>query len=313
MSTTAQAHPNIALVKYWGKQSAPGNLPSAPSLSITLDTLQTTTHVASADTDRIYFDDKPTSDSKIAAWLDALRSTYDIPPLEIRTHNNFPTAAGLASSASGFAALITAINTECELGLTPSVLSGLARQASGSAARSIFGGFVALAGPDWQARPMLGVDDWPLRTVVAITAAEQKHTSSSEGMRLSEQTSPYYEAWVSSTHADFEQGLVQVAEQDFAALATLAEASCLKMHGLMLSSNPGLIYWNAATLACIHAVRELRQAGLPVFFTVDAGPQVKAICLPEAESVVRYTLETITGVQQVLLAGIGQGASIVEP
>lgn len=313
MSTTAQAHPNIALVKYWGKQNAKGNLPAAPSLSITLDTLHTTTQVAEASqADRIYLNDKKSNDNKIANWLRALRVTYNIPYLEVRTQNNFPTAAGLASSASGFAALVTAINAECKLGLKPNKLSELARHASGSAARSLFGGFVALEGPDWQARPILDASDWPLRTVVAITTTEQKKTSSSAGMALSKDTSPYYSAWVSSTHTDFHAGLQCIAKQDFPALAELAEYSCLKMHGLMLSSNPGLIYWNPATVACIHAIRELRLSGVPVFFTVDAGPQVKAVCLADAERAVRGTLEGIAGVQSVLVAGLGTGPSILE-
>ena len=312
MITTAEAHPNIALVKYWGKHDVARNVPATPSLSITLDTLKTTTQVtATTGTDKLYRDNKETHDSKVIDYLNLLRTSHDIGHLEIHTQNNFPTAAGLASSASGFAALITAINTECELGLSSGELSALARRASGSAARSIFGGFVALNGPDWQARTLLEPDRWPLRTVVAITTAARKRTSSSVGMELSKSTSPYYPAWVSSTHADFQEGEALVARQDFAGLAALAEFSCLKMHGLMLSTNPGLLYWNAATMACIHKVRELRQAGLPVFFTVDAGPQVKAVCLPEAQGDVSSALSAIGGVQKVLLAGLGSGARIV--
>ena len=312
MSTAAQAHPNIALVKYWGKQDVAGNLPAAPSLSITLDTLTTTTQVAvTTSKDRIYLNDKEVDDEKITRCLSALRTSYGIPHLEVRTQNNFPTAAGLASSASGFAALVTAVNSECELELDPPALSDLARRASGSAARSIFGGFVALEGPGWQARQILGPDEWPLQTIVAITATDRKSTPSSTGMSLSRDTSPFYASWVSSTHADFQRGKECIAEHDFSALATLAESSCLKMHAVMLSSNPALIYWNAATLSCIHKVRELRAAGLAVFFTVDAGPQVKAVCLPDAAKTVQEALEAIPGVRQVLCTGIGPDAHIV--
>jgi diphosphomevalonate decarboxylase len=314
VSTTALAHPNIALVKYWGKQDAADNIPAAPSLSITLDTLHTTTQVtATTGADQIYLNDKVSNDKKISACLNEIKRAYAIPFLEVHTRNNFPTAAGLASSASGFAALVTAINGECELGLTPQTLSSLARQASGSAARSVFGGFVALEGPDWQARQVMDTADWPLRTIVAITTTAPKSTSSSAGMRLSRDTSAYYDAWVSSTHDDFQVGLAAVQAKDFAALADIAEISCLKMHGLMLSSGPGLIYWNPATVACIHAIRTLRHAGLPVFFTVDAGPQVKAVCLPEAEEPVREALQSVAGVQRVLVAGLGTGARIIEP
>ena len=309
----AQAHPNIALVKYWGKQSEADNVPATPSLSITLDTLRTTTQVSkTTGSDRVYLDNKLSDDLKITACLATLRSTYDIPHLEIRTQNNFPTAAGLASSASGFAALVTAINAECELALDQKALSVLARRTSGSAARSVFGGFVALEGPEWHARSVLAADDWPLRVVVAITTTERKGTLSSKGMTLSKDTSPYYPAWVSGTHGDFQQGLEWVATRNFTNLATVSEHSCLKMHGLMLSTNPGLIYWNPATLACIHTIRDLRASGLPVFFTVDAGPQVKAICLPNAESSVRDALASVPGVQQVQVAGLGIGASLIE-
>ncbi len=314
MSTTAEAHPNIALVKYWGKHDAARNIPAAPSLSITLDTLQTTTQVtATSGSDKLYLNDKESHDPKIIDYLSLLRTSHDIGHLEIHTRNNFPTAAGLASSASGFAALITAINAECELGLATGELSALARRASGSAARSLFGGFVALNGPDWRAHILLEPDRWPLRAVVAITTAARKSTPSSTGMELSKNTSPYYSAWVSSTHTDFQEGKELVARQDFAGLGALAEFSCLKMHGLMLSTNPGLLYWNAATMACIHAVRELRQAGVPVFFTVDAGPQVKAVCLPEAEAQVSSALSAIGGVHKVLQTGLGAGARIVAP
>lgn len=314
MATTACAHPNIALIKYWGKSARPGNYPAAPSLSITLDALLTTTEVRNCEeADRIFFDDVEVPDAKVLACLADLRDVYAIPYLEVHTSNNFPTAAGLASSASGFAALIAAINAHCDLGLDPHAQSDRARRASGSAARSVFGGFVALHGPNWVARQVLEPEAWPLKTVIAVTTSEKKSVASSEGMQLSEATSPYYSAWVTSTATDFKSALAMVEARDFDALAALAEFSCLKMHGLMLSTNPGLLYWNPATIACLHAIRELRQQGIPVFFTVDAGPQVKAVCLPEAENDVQSTLQSIAGVERVLTTGLGQGARIVVP
>ena len=144
MSTVARAHPNIALVKYWGKQQAPGNIPATPSLSITLDTLMSTTWVENAAEDSITLNGQQVEDQKIVTWLALLREQYDIPLLSIRSENNFPTAAGLASSASGFAALITAIDHHCNLEMSLSKRSSFARMASGSAARSILGGFVGL-------------------------------------------------------------------------------------------------------------------------------------------------------------------------
>ena len=308
MSVIAHAHPNIALIKYWGKAPGPGNVPATPSLSVTLDTLETTTEVATAERDSVVLNGRPVTDAKIAACLARLRQRFTVPPLAIRSHNNFPTAAGLASSASGFAALVTAIDRLCGLNLGPAERSVLAREASASAARSLFEGFVALEGPEWQARPLLSASDWPLRIVIAVTDTGVKAVSSSEGMRRSAATAPYYDAWVESTRADFAAALRLVAARDFDALAELAEHSCLKMHALMLASRPGLIYWNATTVACLHALRALREMGHAVFFTVDAGPQVKAICLPEDEPPVARALAAVTGVTQILRAGLGAGA-----
>lgn len=313
MTTTARAHPNIALIKYWGKQPGPGNVPATPSLSITLDELTSTTEVDEADRDEVILDGEPVNDRKILGFLQTLRARYDIPRLRIDTRNNFPTAAGLASSASGFAALVTAINAHCRLGMSDAERSDFARQASGSAARSIHGGFVGLSAPQWIAEPVLDSIDWPLKVVIAITDEGRKSVSSTDGMRASEATSAFYPAWVSSTTEDYRTGLSLVAERDFPGLADLAEASCLKMHALMLSTRPPMIYWRPATLACIETVRELRKDGCSVFFTIDAGPQLKAICLPDAATRVAAALDAVPGVLSTRVVGLGGGAEILGP
>ena len=313
MSITAVAHPNIALIKYWGKQALPGNIPATPSVSITLDSLTSTTMVRPSDTDQIFLNGKATEDAKISACLYMLRADFRIAPVAIESENNFPTAAGLASSASGFAALITALDAFSNLGLTTEERTIYARKASGSAARSIFGGFASLGGPDWVGRPVLDRDDWPLKVVIAITDENRKSVSSSLGMKTSEETSPYYAAWVSSTAEDYEAALQAIAVRDFERLALLSESSCLKMHGVMQSSLPAMIYWRPATLSCIHAVRELRSNGTPVFFTIDAGPQVKAVCLPNAVEKVAAELAAIPGVIATHTVGLGEGARLLEP
>ncbi|MEQ8858626.1 MAG: diphosphomevalonate decarboxylase [Pseudomonadales bacterium] len=307
MSVVAHAHPNIALIKYWGKSSQPGNVPAVPSLSITLDTLTTTTRVAVAEIDAFYLNDEPASDPKVAACLANLRRAHDVPPLTVHSCNDFPTAAGLASSASGFAALVTAVDACCGLNLSIRERSDFARQASASAARSVFGGFVALAAPDWTGRPLLDAAEWPLAVVIAITDTASKAVSSTTGMGLSA-ASPYFSAWVQSSEGDFAAGLHAVAKRDFAALAEVAEHSCLKMHGLMLATRPPLVYWNPTTLACVQRIRSLRDQGVEVFFTIDAGPQVKAVCLPERAETVARALGAIPGVARVLRAGLGGGA-----
>lgn len=309
-STTAEAHPNIALIKYWGKQPGAGNRPATPSLSITLDTLRSTTTVSDGDRDRVALDGTETDDPKITACLAMLRADYDLGPLEITSVNNFPTAAGLASSASGFAALITAINAHAGLGMSDRDRSEYARRASGSAARSIYGGFVGLTAPDWIAEPLLDGSDWPLNVVIAITDEHRKKVSSSAGMGVSEATSPYYDAWVRTTAEDYEAAFEALEGRDFERLAVLAESSCLKMHGVMQSSLPPMLYWRPASVACIHEVQALRSAGVPVFFTMDAGPQLKAVCLPEVVDQVAARLSALPGVLATHRVGLGGGARV---
>ena len=321
---TAIAHPNIALVKYWGKRASAGNLPAAGSLSITLDTLFTRTLVRFAKPLR---EDSLTLGStqvtgkelqRLSAFLDLVRSRVDCTwRAEVLSENNFPTGAGLASSASGFAALALAATSALGVTLTPRELSVLARQGSGSAARSLFGGFALMHASDASdqayAEPLLSADVWPLSVVVAVTSTTQKSVGSTEGMERTRVTAPYYGAWVSSVDADLRSAQRAIAARDFISLAEVAEHSCLKMHAVAMAARPPLLYWNASTLAGMLAVQNLRlQQGVPVFFTVDAGPQIKAVCLPEAAAQVQATLREVVGVQQVWVTGLGQGARLVE-
>ena len=307
----AVAHPNIALVKYWGKRPGRGNVPATPSLSITLGGLTTRTRVDEAAEDTLEINGERRGDAKVARLVAELREDFALPPISIASCANFPVGAGLASSASGFAALVTAVNETFSLGLPPPALSTWARRGSASAARSLFGGFVALD-PDAGAAAVLDRDEWPLEVVIAVTSDAAKAVSSTEGMERSRNTSPFYGAWMQSTATDFDEACRAIGLRDFEALAASAEHSCLKMHALMLSTRPGLLYWNAATIDAIHAVRALRGAGTPVFFTIDAGPQVKAVCLPAAAATVADRLRELSGVQRVMRVGLGAGARVVE-
>lgn len=309
--TTAHAHPNIALVKYWGKQEKPGNLPETPNLSITLAGLTTVTQVSDAPSDIFILNGEADSDPKLVRWLETLRSTFDVPPLQIESSNDFPTSAGLASSASGFAALITAINAHCDLGLNQEMCSEWARVGSASAARSIFGGFVALVPPQWQAIPMAKRDHWPLEVVVAVTSNEPKSVSSGEGMERSRLTSPYYNVWVRDATTDFASASEAIENRDFPKLADVAEFNCLKMHSAMLTSQPALSYWTPASIACMDRIRSLREEGHDVFFTVDAGPQIKAVCLPASATAVASALAETPGVVDVLRSSLGEGARVI--
>src|SRR5262245_11156256 len=279
MEATAEAHPNIALVKYWGKRDGAGNVPATPSLSITLDELKTHTRVvfdASLPARQVVLNGAVVQDAKIDACLDRLiqRARRPVPPVRIETENNFATAAGLASSASGFAALVMAVDAALELELSTDERAIEARRASASAARSLFGGFVALTGstdPDtWLARPELDAAEWPLQVVIAICSQEQKAVASSAGMMMS-RTSPYYDRWTDAAARDFVAAREAVTARDFARLADIAEGNCLAMHAVMMSSRPPLVYWTGATVECIRCVQALRKSGSPVFFTIDAG------------------------------------------
>jgi len=322
MKATAVAHPNIALIKYWGKSDVEQNIPAVGSLSITLDGLTTTTSVI--------FDSEPGEDEfllggrkapgmagRVTRCIDLVRDRVGVRiRAKVESDNDFPTAAGLASSASGFAALVTAADAALGAGISRVELADMARRASGSAARSIFGGFVELSltpnGPlQTETRQILESSDWPLRVAVAVTDIGPKEIGSTEGMVRTERTSPFYASWVNSSEKDLAEARGAIARHDFEALADVSESSCLKMHSVMLSARPGLVYWNGATVGCIRRVRQLRADGVPVFFTVDAGPQVKAVCAPEAFDRVAAELAEVDGVKQVLTSGLGEGARVV--
>jgi diphosphomevalonate decarboxylase len=318
---TAVAHPNIALVKYWGKADPARNLPAVGSISITLDTLTTTTSVrfdAALAEDRFTLDGRPAPDQlkRVRACLDLFRARLPgVPHAEVESTNSFPTAAGLASSASGFAALVVAADRALGARLERAELAELARQCSGSAARSVFGGFVELRlrpdGSGCDTGQIRTAADWPLQVVVAVTSTTAKTTGSTAGMLHTERTSPYYPAWVATSEGDLAAARRAIESRDFAALAAVAEHSCLKMHAVALAARPGLLYWNGATVECIRRLRELAAQGVGVFFTVDAGPQVKAICLPDGADRVAAALAELPGVAQVLRCGLGDGARVI--
>lgn len=326
-TATAVAHANIALIKYWGKRNTALNLPATGSLSLTLDALTTTTRVAfdpALSADDIRLNDQAADGraaQRISGFLDLLHSHFqpDAAPrtrAQVISHNNFPTAAGLASSASGFAALALAGSHALGANADEAQLSMLARRGSGSAARSIFGGIVEMAhgerddGLDCIAHPLHAPDFWDLRVLIAITDAGVKKVSSTDGMQLTTDTSPFYPAWVSGAEADLAAARQAIAARDFDALAAVTEFSTLKMHASALAARPGVIYWNAATLAAMHAIRECRAAGTPVCFTMDAGPQVKAVCTAAAVDEVAGMLRALPGVVDVIVSGLGAAARL---
>jgi diphosphomevalonate decarboxylase len=321
---TAVAGTNIALVKYWGKRDAALNLPAAGSLSLTLGGLGTRTTVRFADGldgDRVTLDGAPADPraaARVSAFLDRVRARAGVRrAAEVVSENNIPTAAGLASSASGFAALAVAAARAAGLDLSAAELSELARLGSGSAARSIFGGFAEMApgerpdGRDAVAAPV-AAPAFDVRLVVAVTSADKKALGSTEAMQHTARTSPYYAAWLASVPGDLGEARAAIAARDLARLGAVAERSAMRMHAAALAADPAVVYWNGATVAALHAVRALRARGVGAYFTIDAGPHVKALCAPADAGAVAEALAAVPGVLRTLVAEPGPGARVVE-
>ncbi len=323
---TATACANIALVKYWGKRDAALNLPAAGSLSLTLRDLSTTTVVEFDDalTDDVFHLDGAVADSGAAArtsrWLDLVRERAGLRDrARVTSTNLFPTASGLASSASGFAALAVAATAAAGLEATSDELSELARRGSGSAARSIYGGFVEMAagqradGSDAIARPIDDALDWDVRMVVAIVSGGvKKKVSSRDAMTHCADTSPLYRAWLDSVPPDIAAAREAIAQRDLDALGAIAEGSALAMHAAALASRPTVRYFRPETLAAMAAVEALRERGVPAYYTMDAGPHVKVLTDGTHASAVDSAMREVPGVTDVLVSGVGGAASVVE-
>ncbi|MBN1959815.1 MAG: diphosphomevalonate decarboxylase [Deltaproteobacteria bacterium] len=314
---TAWAHPNVALIKYWGKRDAKLNLPATGSISLTLNNLITRSYVRFNDfeQDQVNLNGQladATTTAKVIRVLDVLRQMAGVNLRAIvESRNDFPTGAGLASSASGFAALVAAAAHALKINIKLETLSGIARLGSGSAARSIFGGFVEMHkgelndGSDAIAKPLCDAEKWPIAVIVAITSNEAKKVQSTSGMEHTRNTSPFWDSWVVSTEQNIKQMREAVLAQDFNQVGELAEHSCLKMHALAMSAQPGLLYWNSTTLALISTICKLRQKGLAVYFTIDAGPQVKVLCQEDSKAIIKKVLKEVPGVIKLIDSGPG--------
>lgn len=329
-AVTASAGTNIALVKYWGKRDVALNLPVTGSLSLTLAGLGTRTRVrfaADAGTpdgsDRVWLDGAPADPAfveRVSRFLNLVRQQAGISlPAEVKTENSVPTAAGLASSASGFAALAAAASRAAGLSLDPAALGALARRGSGSAPRSLLGGFVEMApgtrpdGTDAFATPLLPPEAWPVRLVVAKTAGGPKSIGSTAAMERTAHSSPYFAAWTQSVPADLAAARAAIAARDLAALGAVAERSALRMHASAFAAVPPIIYWEPATLAVMKAVAAWRAGTGPVgYFTMDAGPHVKVLCAAADADRLAHTLAAVPGVLETLVAAPGPGVVVTE-
>lgn len=324
---TARACANIALVKYWGKRDAALNLPAAGSLSLTLDALTTVTTVRfdrelAADAMRLNGADAPAPVlARTSAWLDHVRALAGTEArATVDTVNHFPTASGLASSASGFAALAVAAGAAAGLALDDVARSRLARLGSGSAARSIYGGLVrmhagtAADGHDAIALPIGAPSGFvaALRMVIAeVGGGAPKTHGSRDAMEHCALTSPLYAGWLASVPGDLRAAEDAIAHADLTALGEITEASALAMHAAAIASRPTILYWQPATLAALAAVRGLRAAGRAAWGTMDAGPHVKVLTRDADADQVAATLRAVPGVTAVAIAAAGPRAELV--
>ncbi len=308
MEASARACANIALAKYWGKADVKRNIPAVPSISMTLDQLVTETKVRFDPTlqaDVVRLDGRRASteeSARVVTMLDRIRREARLRlHARVSSHNHFPTAAGLASSASGFAALAAAAAAAAGLRHNPKKLSALARASSASAARSIYGGFVELpAGKrgdaDLAARPLAPPSHWNLRLIVAQTVPGPKKVGSTEGMERSRKTSPYYGAWLEQAPKWCRTIKRAIKERNLESLGAAMEQSTLAFHCCAITSHPAIVYWAPETLTALSTVHGLRERGVSAWATMDAGPHVKTLCDASDAARVRQALDRTSGV-----------------
>ena len=320
-TATAEAHPNIALIKYWGNREQRLRLPSNDSLSFNLGDLRTTTTVefdTQLERDEVSIDERPAGDQayeRVSRHLDRIADSECVPLLHagarcrarVTSSNTFPMGVGIASSASGFAALTLATCAALGLHKSEAELSSLARLGSGSACRSVPGGYVA-----WHESHAVSIappQHWNLVDVIAIISERHKSVGSTEGHALAH-TSPLQAARVADTPRRYELCQRAILDCDFATLAETIEQDALMMHAVIMTSRPSIVYWEPTTLHIINTVRQLRADGLSVAFTIDAGPNVHCICEPRALKQVKQALRQIEGVVDLLQSGVGGPACV---
>jgi len=321
-SATAQACPNIAFIKYWGNRDNALRLPMNGSISMNLDGLYTRTTVSfqhSLPYDELVINGhevRGVGAERVSYVLDIIRGMANIVErAEVMTENNFPAGAGIASSASAFAALALAGSKAAGLNLTEPELSRLARRGSGSASRSIPGGFVewqtGTADEDSFAFSIASAEHWKLVDCIAIVSASHKKTGSTEGHAIAP-TSPLQTARVADTPRRLDLCRNAILDKDFEAFASIVELDSDIMHSVMMTSTPALHYWKPASLAVMNAIRQWRSDGLPACYTVDAGANVHVICLDAESQTVNKRLREIDGVEDVLAAHAGGPAHIIK-
>ena len=320
-SATAEASPNIALIKYWGNADNELRIPSNGSISLTLGGLSTVTRVTfdpGLAQDVLLIAGQPAhppAHDRVRRHLDLIRERAGVVAhARVESSNNFPSGAGIASSASAFAALTLAALAAAGIESDAESQSRLARRGSGSACRSILGGYVEwhAGGTDAAsyATQLATADHWALVDLVAVVSRAPKPIGSTDGHRLAD-TSPLQAARVADAPRRLALCRQAILKRDFEALAAIVELDSQLMHAVMMTSSPPLLYWLPSTLAILRAAAEWRRSGEGVCATIDAGPNVHCLCAPGQASGMETRLRALPGVEDVLTCPPGGAARLL--
>ena len=310
-SIRVRASPSLALVKYWGKLTRGRNLPATPSIAVSLGGLDTSTVIHTrglGQADQVTLGGQVQDSVRFEPFFTELRRRLRSELCFLAESNNsFPSSAGLASSSSGFAALslgcvclASSQDRDQILGLNHRQLalaSELARVGSASAARAVYGGFTYLPAGAKQAERLYGPEHWPeLRILVVITSTRAKADSSRGAMERTRLSSPYFGSWVHDAKTVCAEALLALDRRDLQRLGELARLSYMRMHASAMAADPPVLYWLPASLGVIQACATLRAKGIGAWETMDAGPQVKILCLKSELNRVRQEIsETVPG------------------
>ena len=315
--TVAIAHPNFALVKYWGKKDSKQNRPAMSSISVTVNSMISKTKIfknSQSNHHQLFINGVEESDlSNILPplmYLSEFSKSEDY--LVIQSQNNFPTSSGLASSASGIASLVTAYEAHYDLQLEVNQKIEACILGSGSAPRSLIGGFVLMDYKNnYSCRQILEETEWPLDVLICIVSKEPKKISSREGMLISKKTSPIYQNWLDVNDRHINIALNAIKEKNFARLKNVTEKNCKLMHEVMKTSKPSISYLTEVTHSCLSEIENLRSLGHKLFYTIDAGPQVKIICEPQSSETIKNRIIDATDVIEIIHAGIGGSPKVL--
>lgn len=322
MKKTARAPANIAFVKYWGKSNESLRLPLNSSISMNLSGAYTTTTVEfssrySSDNVTLIGEELAESEKqRVVRHIDVIRRKAGIrTPARVMSRNNFPKGTGAAASASGFAALTVAAAVASGLTLTEKELTILARIGSGSACRSVPDGFVLWqagnTSEDSYAYSLYPESYWDLRDVLVIVERRKKEISSTAGMS-NVRSSPFFQSRIDGIAHKIESLKKALEKRDFPTFGSIIEEDCLNMHAVMMTQSPPIFYWSGATLDIVHAVHAWRGEGLPVSFTIDAGPNVHLICEGRNQEEVVRRATLVDGVKDIIVNKPSVGVRIMK-